>query len=185
MQPAPKIATLVTTRIVPARMLPEFRVWADAFDDAAARAAGHVSSLRLEQAGGLFHLIHQFGSSGDRDRWLEASDYHHLLRRAERFPVERRQCVDGRRAHLVVPSESAADPKRTFITTWLAVFPVLLVLSTLVRSVASSLPQPIQLLFSSLMLSALLQFVILPRVQRFARPWTLSDPDGKARSRPA
>jgi len=172
----------VVTRIVPAKLVDAFQQWAHALEGSAAAAPGHRTSLRLEQAGGVFHLVHQFAGAAERDRWFHSPDFGRLNEEAKRFPLERRQMAEGRVTHLVVPSESAANRWRTFLATWIAVFPVLLVLSTSVRAAAGGLPQPVQLLFSSLMLTALLQFVIMPRVQRFARPWTLADSDGQARA---
>lgn len=178
-------AALITTRVVPARLVERFHGWADALDQSALSAAGHVASIRLEQGGGLFHLVHQFDSPAARDAWTASSGFDRLQNEAAAFPVERRQAVDGRLARLIVPSESAASRSRTFIATWIAVFPVLLVLSTVVRAVAGDSPQPIQLLFSSLMLTGLLQFVIMPRVQRIVRPWALAGKDGRARAEAA
>jgi len=174
-------ATLVITRIVPARLVDAFHGWAEALEISAAAAPGHRASLRLEQAGGVFHLVHQFAGPAERDRWRHSPDVARLHHEAKRFPVERRQTAEGRVVHLVVPSESASSRRKTFLATWIAVFPVLLALSTSVRAVAGDLPQPVQLLFSSLVLTALLQFVILPRVQRLVRPWTLADSEGRAR----
>jgi len=65
------------------------------------------------------------------------------------------------------------------VTTWLTVFPVLLVISMLVRMALKDAPLPLQLLPSSLLLPATLQWLILPRLQRYTRFWVLQDGSGR------
>ncbi|WP_298811203.1 hypothetical protein [uncultured Sphingomonas sp.] len=59
--------------------------------------------------------------------------------------------------------------------------PVLLIVSTIVRALLPTLPSPVQIIVSSLLLTSLLQWVILPRVQRAARAWMLKDARGALR----
>jgi antibiotic biosynthesis monooxygenase (ABM) superfamily enzyme len=65
------------------------------------------------------------------------------------------------------------------VTTWLTVFPVLLVISLVVRATLDDTPLPLQLLPSSLLLTATLQWIILPRLQRYTRFWLLQDSSGR------
>lgn len=65
------------------------------------------------------------------------------------------------------------------MTTWLTVFPVLLVISLVVRATLDDTPLPLQLLPSSLLLTATLQWIILPRLQRYTRFWLLQDSSGR------
>jgi len=65
------------------------------------------------------------------------------------------------------------------VTTWLTVFPVLLVISLVVRATLDDTPLPLQLLPSSLLLTATLQWIILPRLQRYTRFWLLQDRSGR------
>lgn len=175
-------AITVRTRVVPVQLVDEFREWADAIDAAVARSPGHRGTVRLEQGGGLVHLLHQFDDEAARDAWERSPERDRLLAAGDRFPVERRQDGAGPRLRFLVPSESSASKPKLFVATWIAVFPMLLILSTAVRWAAGGLPQPLQLCITSLMATALLTWLVLPRVNRLLRPWQLSDGGDEARA---
>lgn len=177
----PEPATMVATRVVPVGDAEAFDRWAGAMTRSAADAAGSGGGVRLEQAGGLVHLVHRFDDEAALAAWTGSKDYRALLAEGERFPVERRTVATGRVARVAVPAESAASKLKTAILTWVTVFPVLLVVSTTVRALVGSWPQPLQLLLSSVVMVAALSWVIQPWVQRRARPWTLADGHGRAR----
>ena len=58
-------------------------------------------------------------------------------------------------------------------------FPLLLVISLVVRTTLKDVSLPLQLLPSSLILTATLQWIILPRLQRYTRVWLLQDGSGR------
>jgi antibiotic biosynthesis monooxygenase (ABM) superfamily enzyme len=81
-----------------------------------------------------------------------------------------------------LPSDASAAKWKRFVTTWLAVFPVLLAISSLTRWLLEDWPPLLQLIPSSLMLTATLQWIILPRIQRWSRFWLLRGADGDLRT---
>jgi len=176
-----KPATMVATRVVPAADEDAFARWADGMAHAAAAAPGCCGSIRLKQAGGLVHLIYRFADADALECWRHSSGFRTAMAEGERFPVELRQCANGPKVELTIPAESSASTIKSAALTWVTVFPVLLLVSTTVRSLAGGLPQPLQLLISSLIMVGILSWIILPRVQRWLRPWTLADADGKPR----
>jgi uncharacterized protein len=174
-------ATMVATRVVPVDATDDFRRWAEAMERSLLAVEGGQGTVRLEQAGGIVHLVHRFADQAALDRWTASADYRRLLADGERFAVERRQHASGPAVTFSIPAESAASKPKTFILTWVTVFPLLLLVSTAIRAIAGGLPQPVQLVITSLIMVATLTWVILPRVQRRLRPWTLADADGQAR----
>jgi len=174
-------ATMVATRVVPAADEQAFERWADGMTSAATATPGSCGSIRLKQAGGLGHLIYRFADTDALDRWRQSPGYRAAMADGECFPVELRQCEEGRAVDFTIPAESSASTIKSAALTWVTVFPVLLLVSTGVRSIAGGLPQPVQLLISSLIMVVILSWVILPRVQRWLRPWTLADADGRPR----
>jgi uncharacterized protein len=174
-------ATLVATRVVPVHKVDAFNSWASRSQAAACEAPGARGTLRLEQAGGLVHLIYRFADTAALDAWTGSDAYRRLQQEGEGFPVELRQQAQGRTVAFDIPAESAASKLKTFVLTWVTVLPVLLAANTATRAIAGDLPPPVQLLISSPFVVALLTFVIQPRVQRWLRPWTLADAEGKAR----
>jgi len=172
---------LVATRVVPAGDTAAFDAWADATERSAAAAPGSLGSLRLVQAGGLVHLIYRFDDRAALSAWMDSAAHRAVLQAGDRFPTERRTIVTGWASQVIVPAESAASKPRTALLTWITVFPVLLLVSTVVRAVGGGWPQPVQLLVSSIVMVAALSWVVMPWVQRRARPWTLADAEGRAR----
>lgn len=69
------------------------------------------------------------------------------------------------------------------MATWLTVFPVLLIVSMIVRMALKDAPLPLRLLPSSLLLTATLQWIIPPRLQRYTRFWLLQDGSGRLQTR--
>jgi antibiotic biosynthesis monooxygenase (ABM) superfamily enzyme len=80
------------------------------------------------------------------------------------------------RCPIRLPSEQAAPKWKTFIATWAAVLPLLLVLNALVGLLP--LPKLVRLPLSSVLLTASLTWFVLPFVRRRVRPWLLADDEG-------
>ena len=172
------------TRVVRPGKEDEFVAWADDVDKAAARFPGHLAAVRLHAGQGLNHLIYQFDSPEHLRAWEQSEERRELVRRADRLSDERRTVSGGRHSWFTVPGETAPRWK-TFLVTWLAVYPTLLVISTAVKLAVPGLPQPAALAISSATLTALLTWVILPRVNRQARPWLLRGAQPEPAERPS
>jgi hypothetical protein len=90
----------------------------------------------------------------------------------------------GRRVQVRVPSETAIPKWKTWIATWVAVFPLLLALNGLVALLPIKLPMPVELAVTSLIMTATLTWLILPRIRKLLRPWLLAGDDGGLRKDP-
>jgi antibiotic biosynthesis monooxygenase (ABM) superfamily enzyme len=174
-------ATLVTSRLVFAGREEAFARWIDRVEAAARESPGYLGGARMDQPGGLSHFLHRFASESDLNRWSDSAERHRLTEEADSFSGPRRQTALGLQPHFHLPSEAAAPKWRTWIATWAAVFPLLLVLNALVGLLPFDLPKPVELAATSLVMTATLTWLILPRVRKLLRPWLLCDHDGELR----
>lgn len=177
--PAP--ATFIASHIVRPGHLDQFRAWAAEFDRAAAQAGGHRGGIRLEQAGGFHHLIHRFATAENLDAWLASPAYRSLREAGEAHAVARAQHEAGDQVGFALPSEASAPKWKAWLVTWLSVLPVILLVSSAIRWLSPDLPPLAQAALSSLILTATLTWLILPRVNRWSRFWQVRNTSGKVR----
>ncbi len=161
--------TVVVTRVVRPGKDAEFAEWAEESNATVARFEGHLATVRLHDDQGLHHLVYLFDTVGHLRAWEDSDDRAELIRRGNRLSEQRRTISDGLNSWFTVPATSTSW--KSFVLTWAAVYPILLVLASLVAWLAPGLPQPLQLAISSITLTALLTWVILPRLNHKARPW--------------
>ena len=174
--------TVVVTRVVRPGKERQFVAWADDMDHAASSAPGHVGGVRLHDDQGLSHLVYQFDSAGHLHEWERSPQRHELLQRGREFSDEGRSTSGGPSTWFDVPGGNAPPGSKQFLLTWAAAFPTLLVVSKLVGLIG--LAQVLALAISSCILTALLTWVILPRVTRRARPWLFRGAQPTPRERP-
>ena len=175
-------ATLVISRAVKPGKVEEFGRWMDDVCAAANAADGCAGIVRLGQTDALQHLLLRFASSESLDRFRSGERYRTLEVRDDELTVGIAQVARGRDVDVELPSDASASPWKRFIVTWASVLPVLLVVSTVIRTLMPTVPPPLQIIISSLLLTSLLQWVILPRVQRAARAWMLKGAGGTLRT---
>lgn len=174
-------ATLVISRAVLPGKAEAFTRWIEELSAAASAAEGFSGLVRLGQTDALQHLLLRFADRAALDRFRASAAYRALAARGDELTVGTDQVASGRDVDIELPSDASASPWKRFIVTWLSVLPVLLIVSTIVRALLPTLPSPVQIIVSSLLLTSLLQWVILPRVQRAARAWMLKDARGALR----
>ncbi|SOB80298.1 Antibiotic biosynthesis monooxygenase (ABM) superfamily enzyme [Sphingomonas guangdongensis] len=172
---------VLATRVVSAGEVDRFRDWAERADAAAARIDGHRASVRLEQPGGIFHLVLQFRDRAALAAWESSDAYNALIEEGADFSIRQRQVQEGAQIWFRVPSESSASKPRQVLMTLAAVYPLLLVISVTANALIGDWPLPLRLLLSAAVLTTLLTFVILPRVRRRAQTWLLADEKGEIR----
>lgn len=165
--------TVVVTRVVRPGKEDAFAAWADDVDAAAAAFPGYRAGVRLHDETGLNHLVQQFETPEHLRAWEQSSTRRELLRRGDRLSTENRVVVGGRNTWFSVPGRTSPPRWKAFLITWAAVYPTLLIIATTLAAVAPRLPQFAGLAVSSVILTALLTWVILPRLNRRARPWLL------------
>ncbi|MCT8003383.1 hypothetical protein NZL82_16020 [Sphingomonas sanguinis] len=172
-------ATVITSRAIRAGHEQEFERWVTELDRLARAAPGFRAAIRLGQTAGFQHLLFRFDDREAADAWHNDKPVVAHVAVADRFSTALRQTETGTSVTFDLPSDASASKWKRFVTTWLAVFPVLLAISLAVRTVLRDAPLPLQLLPSSLLLTAILQWLILPRLQRHTRFWLLQDSSGR------
>jgi antibiotic biosynthesis monooxygenase (ABM) superfamily enzyme len=166
--------TVVVTRVVHPGKDKQFAAWADDIDRAVTAFAGHQGGVRLYDEQGLNHLVYQFDSAENLRAWEASDARRELIRRGDQISDEQRSTTGGRNAWFTVPSSSASPRWKTFLITWAAVYPTLLIIATVIGRLAPGLAQPAALAINSAMLTALLTWLLLPRVTHRTRTWLLS-----------
>ncbi|HZX02834.1 hypothetical protein [Kribbella sp.] len=161
--------TVVVTRVVRPGREEEFDRWAAELDVAAEQCDGHLASVRLHDEQGLNHLVHLFDTPEQLKAWEQSAERAALIARGNELSDVRRTTADGLHGWFSVPSTSRRW--KSLLLTWLAVYPILLALASLLKWIAPGLPQPALLAISSCTLTALLTWIVLPWVNRHARPW--------------
>lgn len=161
--------TVVVTRVVRPGKHEEFVEWADAVDRAASRSPGHLGGVRLQDDQGLNHLVYQFDTPEHLRAWEQSPERRELLEKGRPYSDERRTTAGGPTTWFDVPGGNAPPGWKRFLLTWAAAFPTLLVINTVIR--LTGLPQVVILIISSGVLTALLTWVILPKITQRARPW--------------
>ncbi len=175
----PQTATVVTSRAIRAGHEQDFERWAAALNALAEAAPGYRAAIRLGQTAGFQHLLFRFDDCASAEAWHDSDSVRAHVAIADRWSTALRQIQSGDRIAFELPSDASASKWKRFVTTWLTVFPVLLLVSLGVRTLLKDAPLPLQLLPSSLLLTATLQWIILPRLQRYTRFWLLQDSSGR------
>ncbi|MGW1627085.1 antibiotic biosynthesis monooxygenase [Streptomyces sp. NPDC002172] len=177
MRPGPtgtdRAVTVVVTRVVAAGKEEEFAQWADDVDRAAAGFAGHLGAVRLRDGQGLHHLVYRFDSAEHLDAWERSDTRNELLRRGNRISDPRSSRSADLAPWFTLQRRDVPPRWKRFMTTWAAAYPCLLTIATLLKLLFPGLPQSAALAVNSFVLTALLTWVIQPRVNRRARPWLL------------
>lgn len=171
--------TVVTSRAIRAGHEDAFDSWAQELNRLAQAAPGYRAAIRLGQTAGFQHLLFRFADRASAEAWHESDVVQGHRAVADAFSTALRQVQSGDCIAFDLPSDASASKWKRFVTTWLAVFPVLLVFSSATRMLLQQAPLPLQLLPSSLLLTATLQWIILPRLQRYTRFWLLQDSSGR------
>lgn len=86
---------------------------------------------------------------------------------------EHRDAAVGMDAWFAIAGKPATPKWKTFLVTWLAVYPALLSITYLLNALLPASERPVQLALSSALLTASLTWIIMPLLTRQLRPWLL------------
>lgn len=163
----------------------EFEEWVSGILAEASKAPGYLGSevLRPSAPGDdeyriVFRFdhasnLHAWERSEERRRWLERS--RPLLREEERVSV-----LTGLETWFTLPSKEGepAPPRyKMAVVTWLAVFPVVMVIFTLFGHWLNLLPTVLRTLVFTLVMVTLMTYVIMPRMTRLFSFWLYPESD--------
>lgn len=174
--------TIVFSRSISAGREQDFDAWVEELYRLARAAPAYRAAIRLGQTAGFQHLLFRFENARAAELWQEETPVKAHIAIADSFSTALSQTRTGDNVRFELPSDASASKWKRFLTTWLAVFPVLLVVSLAFRMLLKDVPQPLQLLPSSLLLTATLQWIILPKLQRYTRTWLLQGSSGELKT---
>lgn len=143
-----------------------------------------MSAVRLDQAGGLHHLVLHFSDRPALQQWSEQATYAALASEADAFSVGLDQNDSGPVMGFDLPSEVAAKKWKTALVTWLGVVPTLLIVSSVIAWALPDFPRVVQQIISSVLLTSTLTWLILPRVRGWSRFWMMQNERGDLRKEP-
>ena len=126
----------------------------------------------------------QFDSAPHLRAWEDSPRRRELLERGDHLSKQERSTFPGLDNWFQIPSQSDSPRWKNFLLTWAAAYPSLLLLSLGLSAVAPQLPRALALAITSGILTALLTWVILPRLNRQARRWLLRGASADPTARP-
>ncbi|WP_206439440.1 antibiotic biosynthesis monooxygenase [Streptomyces scabichelini] len=177
--------TVVVTRVIRPGKEEQFARWADDVDRTAARFPGHLGGVRLHDSQGLNHLIYRFDSAEHLHAWENSTERHALIRRGDEISDQAKSTNSGLDPWFTLSGGAVPPRWKTFLITWAAAYPTLLALSTALAQLAPGLPQPAALALTSAILTAVLTWLVLPRITRQVRPWLFRGARPAPASRPS
>jgi antibiotic biosynthesis monooxygenase (ABM) superfamily enzyme len=180
----PSPAALVISRVMRPGHEEAYGSWVGRVIAAAQKDAGFVAAVRLDQAGGLHHLVLQFTGQPAMKHWSELEPYTALSHEADAFSVGLEQKDSGAVMGFDLPSEVAAKKWKTALVTWLGVVPTLLIVSSVIAWALPDVPRVVQQIISSVLLTSALTWLILPRVRGWSRFWMMQNERGDLRKEP-
>ena len=175
--------TVVDTLVLHEGSDAEFAAWLRDFEATLREHPGHeVSVVRLDQPGGIVHLLHRFTERPSFEAWSASSQHRALAAAAERFAISRRQYRNETSPRFHLPGEASAPKWKRIAVSWATVFPLLLATSYASRALVPDWPRPLTLALSSMVITLMLNLIIFPRVNRRLEPWLLEADDGGVRT---
>lgn len=136
-----------------------------------------VASLR-PRAGHppVYTMVAHFASQADLDAWVSSEIRGRLYAEAEQVSVGglNVQQATGLEAWFQMPGQPLVVPPpryKTAVITWLAIFPLLVLANLIATPLLSQLSPLVRLLPVSIVLIALMNWVVMPRMTRWFRFW--------------
>ncbi|MBG0560076.1 antibiotic biosynthesis monooxygenase [Actinoplanes aureus] len=180
------VTVAITRRVDPDRAA-EMAAWVRAGASLAEDFPGFLGTgwVRPEPGSAEWHMLYRFADAESLRDWEESSQRQWWLSSAEGFVeharVERRTGIEGwfdppRESQLDKPADTppapAAPPRwKQAVTIWLGFFPVSLVAAFLLNPYLEGLNTVLKTLISTLCLTPVMTYLVLPRVTKALQPW--------------
>ena len=171
----------------------EALAWVQAGTSLASRKPGYLGSgwVRTSEGSSLWYMLYRFADAGSLAGWESSDERRWWLRSGEDFVhearVERRTGIEG---WFDVPESSLLDhpapaavrtpPPRwkQGVTIWLGFFPTNLLALWLLGFVPgfAEWPLVLRVLITTILLTPVMTYLVLPQLTRFLRPWLQKSP---------
>jgi hypothetical protein len=175
--------TVAIERRVDAHRQAEALAWVQTGTSLASRMPGYLGSgwVRANGSSSLWYTLYRFADAGSLAAWESSAERHWWLRTGEEFVhdarVERRTGIEG---WFDVPADTpatSAPPRwKQAVSIWTGFFPVNLVFTLLVTAFVpfwGAVPVFPKVLVTTLILTPIMTYWVLPLATRLLRPWLL------------
>ncbi|TMR03840.1 antibiotic biosynthesis monooxygenase [Actinomadura soli] len=179
------VTTVVTWDVRPGRER-DFEEWAEGLHRAATRYPGHRGAtwLRAEGSRHRYYTVVNFADQERLDGWMASEERAEFIDRVHGIATEHYRDTTGLETWFSLPGESVPAPSKLkmIAVTFVAVYPLSLLLQAFVTPLATSWPLPLKALTFPVIVIPLLTVVVMPMLSRLFRRWLY--PVGRAH-RPA
>jgi antibiotic biosynthesis monooxygenase (ABM) superfamily enzyme len=167
------------TRTVPAAKVARFEALLHQVITAARGFAGHlgVDVLRPE-GGGNYQVVFRFSSPAENEAWMESARRRELVAEIDELLDDGSSAevrtVDGWEGWFVTPGYAPPVPPRRWkmaVLTWTGLYPILVVLVTVLGPVTGRWPLPVALLLTTGLSIPLMTWVVMPALTTRLGPW--------------
>lgn len=141
-----------------------------------------VSVMRNPTPSGEYVVIYKFDRQEHLDAWQESSVRQELLQKAEslRADVVRYQIGNGLEFWFTSPSSSAHPPRwKMAIITALGVWPVSILVPSVLKPFLASVPQLLQALVIAVGIVIILTWLVMPALVKIFRTWLENHSQGE------
>jgi uncharacterized protein len=193
--------TVAIERRVDTERQTEALAWVQAGTSLASRRPGYLGSgwVRTSEESSLWYMLYRFADAGSLAGWESSDERRWWLRSGEDFVhearVERRTGIEGwfdvPASELLdhpAPSGARSAPPRwkQAVSIWLGFFPTNLVFSLLVSllPVWGTVPLAARVLITTVVLTPVMTYLVLPFVTARLRPWLERQPPERRSPRP-
>ncbi|MFD2685810.1 antibiotic biosynthesis monooxygenase [Streptomyces phyllanthi] len=170
------VTVTVAYHVVPGREA-DFHSWGWAMLRASAQQPGFLGGGVLVDGEADWHVVYRFDSDGAARNWENSDAWAELAARGEGLGRETgRRSMKGSKAwfdsQTVTPAAPRPPPKwKLWFVNMSAVFPPVLLFNLVVLPYLESLNPLIRTLLLCLSVTAIVTWILMPRLQRFFKKW--------------
>jgi uncharacterized protein len=172
------LTTVIARRVRPGKEA-EYEAWLEGIIDASSAFEGHegVTVLKPPPGGGEYVLVVRWRDFASSKRWVESEVRAEWLAKlgplAEQGRVEAQSGLET--WFTLAPAHGVAPPapsrRKMAVVTFVAIYPLILILSYVLLPHLEALPIPLRPLLMSGILVPLMTWVVMPTMTRLFWPW--------------
>jgi uncharacterized protein len=172
---SPPVTVMVARRVRPGKEI-EFEDWAEKLTNAASAFHGFLGAglLRPGHVGDDWHVVYRFATADTLARWENSPIRAKLLAEGEQvMSTANVQRVSGLETWFELPGRTAPAPPRwkMFVVSGSVILALQLILNFVLHSVAPSLWMAPRVVVVSIMVTALMTWLVQPWVARLLEGW--------------
>ena len=182
--------TQPVTAVVRRRIKPGFEDVFEAlmqeFPGRVVRQPGHMGIHVLRTEGSRdYTVFDRFATMEDRRRFTASADYARWMERLGEVSVERPKVdeIEGLAFWFTLPDHQPPSKMKMFLLTVLGVYPLSIVLVTMVRPLTPLWPPLLRELLIAILKVAALTWVVMPNLSRLFKKWLSPSQPGAGRPR--